>query len=319
MSVRKLDVLLYHHGFDGLFGCLLRVEAEVFEVDVRSAVSRVGQIAPGAAHPLARVVRIIALVRVVGCPVFPHCLLALGAANPRLRVVRGAGFVRFVDRPAFTQGRLDDQRVAVLVAFDGVWGDDDDVYRDADAAQAAVYLPCEVEGVVGVFDDEEVDVAVAVHIASGGGSEEDDLLWMRDLDDALDDVVQGALVERRRSRLECSLPHVPSFPLSLYHKRSCRMCIYWAVLFTFAALIAPGRRRLGLDSPSFPHAPPSFPRRRESSVLRDWTLRHSRTPPPRHSREGGNLASCAIGLSVIPARPPVIPTRPPVIPAKAGI
>ena len=61
--------------------------------------------------------------------------------------------------------------------------------------------------------------------------------------------------------------------------------------------LRPGRNRL--DSPSFPHSPTSLPPGLVSS--------HSPTslPPglviprthPRHSREGGNLASCAIGRS----------------------
>ena len=51
-------------------------------------------------------------------------------------------------------------------------------------------------GVFSIFDDQKVDVAVGTHLAAYGGPEENDLLGLGRLDDALYDVVERLTVER---------------------------------------------------------------------------------------------------------------------------
>ena len=61
--------------------------------------------------------------------------------------------------------------------------------------QLAVDPGHQIERVRTLLDDEQVDVAVAGHVASGGGSEEDNLLPLGYLYNAPDDVVQRLLVK----------------------------------------------------------------------------------------------------------------------------
>ena len=89
----------------------------------------------------------------------------------------------FIDHLAFPQRGFDDQRVAVLVALDVSGRNDKGVNGNADPAQIPVYLPHQVKRVHAFLDNEQVHVAVSVHLTAGGGPEQDDLFRLGYLDD----------------------------------------------------------------------------------------------------------------------------------------
>ena len=62
--------------------------------------------------------------------------------------------------------------------------------------QMAVDTSCEAAHVLRVFDDQEVDIAVGPHVASGYGPEENDLIRLGAADDTMNDVVQRLTAER---------------------------------------------------------------------------------------------------------------------------
>ena len=84
----------------------------------------------------------------------------------------------------------------VLVALHVGRCDDDGIDGDSDATQMAVDTSCEATHILGVFDDQEVDVAVGTHFAASGGPEENDLVGLGNGDDSLNDVVQRPMIER---------------------------------------------------------------------------------------------------------------------------
>ena len=96
---------------------------------------------------------------------------------------------------AFLLCGLDDHRVAVLIPLYVVGRDDDGVDGSANAIEIHINLAHQFKRVHAFLDDKQIYVAVAVHVAPGGGPEEDDLLRLGHLHNSLDDVVQRTLVD----------------------------------------------------------------------------------------------------------------------------
>ena len=86
--------------------------------------------------------------------------------------------------------RLDDQSVRVIVTFQVIWRDYDDIHRGPYPIEIPPYPRAETSAIGHIFHDEEIHIAVRPHIPAGSGPEQDNLFRLGDLYDTLDYVIQ---------------------------------------------------------------------------------------------------------------------------------
>src|SRR5438128_6885003 len=91
---------------------------------------------------------------------------------------------------------MDNEGQAVAIPLDILRRHDDDIHRLTDAKKVHVDFFRQTPTVeVPALDDQQIDIAVGSHLVPCGGPEQDDFVRLRDLDDALDNGVQGFLVD----------------------------------------------------------------------------------------------------------------------------
>ena len=98
----------------------------------------------------------------------------------------------------------------VLVTFQVIWRDYDDIHRGSYPVEIPPYPRAETSAIGPFFHDEEIHIAVWTHIPAGSGPEQDDLFRLGDLYDTLNNIVQRFLVQR----LKCHRLVIPMYSYS---------------------------------------------------------------------------------------------------------
>jgi hypothetical protein len=99
---------------------------------------------------------------------------------------------------SFFQGWTDDKGKAVTIPCDIFGRYDNDIDRLANTEKIHVDLFRETPPVeVTTLDDEQIDIAIAVraHLVSCCGPEQNDSVRLRDLNNTVNDLIQGLLIE----------------------------------------------------------------------------------------------------------------------------